>query len=253
MPSMTTAATVASVSDLIAATADLQSKTASMLWFGGQRSAEWDVKPGVFRDGHAPQERNYVHRFRSRAGTRYGDSPKYGDFALWLGLMQHYGLPTRLLDWTRSPLIAAYFAIEPYLYDPNLGLDSAAIWVLQPHDLNVRECGQAVTPAIEANMVAPLLNPAFLHTEPETQSVLAVMASEHDLRMFVQQGCFTVHSDQTALNLRSGSSQYLTRLVVPLQAIRSFAREVEMCGFRKGDIYPDLDHLALELRIQKGA
>lgn len=102
-------------------------------------------------------------------------------------------------------------------------------------------------------MVAPLINPAFDRDEHETGQVLAVMASEHDLRMFIQQGCFTVHSDPTALNMRTDSARYLTKLVIPVEAIRSFAREVEICGFRKGDIYPDLEHLALELKVQKGA
>lgn len=149
-------------------------------------------------------------------------------------------------------MVAAYFALESFMYDPKLEPEAAAIWVLQPHDLNRLECGQDATPAIEADMVAPYLNPAFLHSEPENGKVLAAMASEHDLRMFVQQGCFTVHSDRTALNLRADNQVYLSKFVIPTQVIRSFSREVEVCGFRKGDIYPDLQHLAHELKVQKG-
>ncbi|TDY23568.1 FRG domain-containing protein [Paraburkholderia sp. BL6665CI2N2] len=244
--------TVANVSELIAAISLLNAEVSrSHLWYRGHRSATWALKPTAFRDEHERQERNYVHRFRCRAGTRYSRSPDYDNRALWLSLMQHYGLPTRLLDWSRSPMVAAYFALESYLYDSKLKPETAAIWVLQAHTLNNLECNDEITPAIESQMVAPFLDPAF-DTTPENHKVLAVMASEHDLRMFVQQGCFTVHSDHTALDLRSNSQDYLTKLVIPTDAVESFSREIEVCGFRKGDIYPDLQHLADELRAKKG-
>lgn len=243
---------VSSILGLINKIDSLQKRTSSMLWFRGQKDAGWDISPSVFRDDHRSHERNYVHRFRSRAMTRYANSPKYGEFALWLSLMQHYGLPTRLLDWTRSPLIAAYFALESFIYEKSTTFKDAAIWVLYPHVLNARECGEPVTPAIEADMISSLINPAFLHNAVEKQQVLAAMASEQDLRMFVQQGCFTVHSDVTPLNLREMSYKYLVKFIIPSRSIKGFARQIELGGFRRGDIYPDLDHLAYELRIQKG-
>lgn len=82
--------------------------------------------------------------------------------------------------------------------------------------------------------------------------MLAVMASEHDLRMFVQQGCFTIHSDQTPFNLRKTADRYLSKIVVPASSVKELAHEIEVCGFRKGDIYPDLGNLASELRVRKG-
>ena len=243
---------ITTVSDLIAEVGRLQDHYGVLnLWFRGQRQTTWDLVPSVFRDGHESQERNYTHRFRSRAKTRYAGAPAYGDFALWLSLMQHYALPTRLLDWSRSPLVAAYFAIEAYLYGDAAEVD-AAIWVLQPHGLNGFEIGSDVTPGIEAGMIQNFIDPAFLEESEEPNGIVAAMASEHDLRMFVQQGCFTIHSDRTALNKRERSERWLTKLVITADAIRSFSNELQICGLRKGDIYPDLEHLAHELKVLKG-
>ncbi len=243
---------IANVSELIAHIANLQAKQKTIFWFRGQRDASWNVSAGVFRDDHAEHERNYVHRFRSRAGTRYAHLPRQDELAMWLSLMQHYGLPTRLLDWSRSPLIASYFAMEEALFTRTDPTTDAAIWVLEPHELNVIECGEDVTPNLDARMCEPFVKPAFTHRSREEKKVLAVMAPEHDLRMFVQQGCFTIHSDQTPFDLRPKADRYLHKLVIPKSAVKSFGRDLEVCGFRKGDIFPDLGNLATELRVTKG-
>ena len=74
------------------------------------------------------------------------------------------------------------------------------------------------------------------------------MAVEHDMRMFVQQGAFTIHSETDALNKRQGHSQYLAPLLIKAENVRRMADELYASGFRKGDIFPDLTNLADELK-----
>lgn len=256
------------------------------IWFRGQRDAGWDLEPGVWRAARAngvvavdEYEQNLVHRFRNRAGL-YGQNLKFDERANWLQLMQHHRLPTRLLDWSRSPLVAAYFATESA---SELSLQDeiksdAAIWALAPHTLNDRATGgvYSITPSIESGICAGLVDGAFwgdrrsmagtawrntravarhdLEEAPRSRaSCMAVMANETSLRMLMQQGAFTVHSvGGIPLNRDPDVSSCLLKIVVPAEAVMSFAKQIQACGFDEAGTYPDLDHLASEL-VRAGA
>lgn len=241
-------ATIESVGGLVAEIAQRVRSDNRILWFRGHRCAQWPVQPAIRRGYDNADERNFTNRFRSRAGTRYEQLPGYDNLAAWLSLMQHYGLPTRLLDWTRSPLVALYFALECYIYQDDIEPQDACIWVLEPHALNTHEGFDPVTPSIDAHMCRDMLRPAFYHQGKENQKILAAMAAETDLRMFVQQGCFTIHSFMDAMEQHKGHHKFLTRLLIPASRTRDMAFEIDVCGFRKGDIFPDLQHLADELK-----
>jgi hypothetical protein len=99
---------------------------------------------------------------------------------------------------------------------------------------------------IDSRSAKAMLAPAFKDRKDD-KDVLAVMAVEHDMRMFVQQGAFTIHAARDVLNERKGHSRYLRPLLIPAEAVQRVARETFACGLRRGDLFPDLANLADEL------
>jgi hypothetical protein len=87
-------------------------------FFRGHRSLDWKLETSLERASRrckAPQreyEKRIFEEFRRHAHTYLARTPKDEDTLEWLALMQHYGAPTRLLDFTTSFWIALFFAFE---------------------------------------------------------------------------------------------------------------------------------------------
>lgn len=100
----------------------------SPVWFRGQAVSSWALEPKLMRIDPLPSETYYLNRFKQDASIILPHRPS-GEFE-WMFLMQHYGVPTRLLDWSESPLTGLYFAINGHLDE------DGALYILLPSELN---------------------------------------------------------------------------------------------------------------------
>jgi hypothetical protein len=152
---------VHSIHEIIHAAVEAKLAFSSEIWWRGHARTEWSLRPGVHRvEATGMYEKNISVRFVQRSRARHPNCPPNGDFPAWLFFMQHYGLPTRLLDWTESVLVASYFAVT------EAGDDPGALWCLSPYHLNEKHVGvrRNLTPHHEKAL--PLFLPPFANDAP---------------------------------------------------------------------------------------
>jgi len=240
---------VHSIGELTNEVLALLTKTGLKWWFRGHALASWTLLPRVRRDHTLDQERYLTNEFRPRAAMRYSRPPHGDDYAGWLALMQHYGLPTRLLDWSRSPLIAAYFAMESsQRHSSGLPLGDACIWAVAPSQLNRSMGLEPLLYPLSAERLVSCLKPAIKGPPDTHELVVAAVPSETDLRMVMQQGAFTIHTSDRPMTDIDGAEEFLRQFIIPADAQPHMVLELEVLGIRLGDLFPDLTNLAAELR-----
>jgi hypothetical protein len=115
---------------------DSESDLAGTAWiFRGHKTTKYSLEPTIERvsgqkpDSWAELEWQALKEFRSKARMHLAPSllPP-GDKTLdWLALMRHYGVPTRLLDFSSSPYIALYFALRGRLEEEE---SPAEVWAI---------------------------------------------------------------------------------------------------------------------------
>jgi len=102
--------------------------------FRGERDERWPLYSslsrylknfGVSNLAWPAQEERILRIFKRKAHQYMVQPPDPDDDFQWLALMQHHGAPTRLIDFTWSPYVAAFFALER-------SLDDGVVWALNP-------------------------------------------------------------------------------------------------------------------------
>lgn len=214
------------------------------LWWRGQADSNWKLTPGIFRCGNEKKENNISVLFRLKAKARFSNCPNSDDPFPWLFLMQHYRLPTRLLDWTESPLVALYFAVENVKEDDK----DSVIWALQPYNLNSDQINTEEILSPGNLEVKPIFKEAFRVNEKNPdRRIVAVHTEQIDVRQLVQQSEFTIHGSPTPMEDLIENEKYLGKILVPSSAKKDLRLMLDIFGITRSYLFPDLENLSAEL------
>lgn len=199
--------------------------------FRGQAHT-WPLCPKIGREPYLSKSENemqYLSEFIRQARPFSSTT----DLDMWeqLALAQHHGLPTRMLDWTKNPLVALWFALNEARNDDTW---KPVVWALRGLDF----IDKANDTPFSIRRTA-IYEPA--HITP---------------RIAAQSGLFTVHrrierlGKFLPLEENKTYAEFLTPIFVDPKSIPSLVLSLRSCGIHHASIFPGLEGIAKSMFYQ---
>lgn len=245
--------------------------------FRGQTKSDWPVGPSLLRSN--PDISKFEYKLVRELVSRYpNEFSTDGSMFDRLVRMQHFGLPTRLMDVTKNPLVALYFAVEQSDQDHEDGgviliqgssedrekyYDSDAVSCLAnlanlTHEERESIETSAATTVKEFNKIKavdrlyqfirvekPYFRPAIRRID--LFRPLYVIPKMNNRRLIAQSGGFIIHG----LNRKNGPAYQRSirnrMLIIPSLSKPAIRRSLEQLGFDNSTLFPEIDRASRQL------
>lgn len=211
-------------------------------FFRGHSDATHSLIPTLLRNRiDRDKEHNLYSECYARARRLMPENTNSWEF---LSHMQHYGIPTRLLDWTESLASAIFFALGRTRSSP-------CIWVTNGYLLNkeAEAAKQILVPGIDP--FPDYFDCFVLHDDqgrkpwPFSLPVFLDIPWASD-RIAAQRGYFTFHTESTSLEV--AAPKCVRKVEIPEAAIPGALSFLEHACVNEYTIFPDLEGLARHLK-----
>ena len=229
--------------------------------FRGQAAAEWGLVTAIERTDFVQHykgvESDFVAEFQ-RGARNYLNKDETPEHPIeWLALMQHHGAPTRLLDFTKSPYIAAYFAFEQNgVADEGL----MSIWAMNIHYLRSRSLEKLKDhygPELEASK--DVIDEALFQKifyDNTCSLIFPVEPFRMNRRYSLQQSIFVSTGNSYDPFMKQLSfldddiEKSVIKIEMPAELQKPVLRDLQKMNINRASLFPDLDGYALSLKLR---
>ena len=231
------------------------------VWYRGVSHVKYGLIPKVYRDRLWERHEDYEWwlcvDFENRARPFIPNHHNYSVWD-WYFTMQHYGLPTRLLDWTTGSLIALYFAVRkpentyipsvyfmnPYWFDEFVYKKKNSEGVVYNTDV------KAISEEHESRLLSYLGkwkdSPPF---------PLCIEPAAIDTRIHAQKSVFTIHGkhiDPFRILARHNDEAQIVKIRFSTENASYLKGQLDGMGISEGTLFPGLEGISEDLKWQRG-
>ena len=219
----------------------------SAMMFRGQSDSSWELLPTIARLNSSLSPIKHENGWQGIENSLLGEFQRYASMHLkkepiskleWMIEARHYGLPTRLLDWSTNPLKALYFAVENVSHD---GVDGK-VFVNTPRMWSTSE---KVIGDIEKTNCLDVFYPTVMND-----------------RVLAQEGCFIlfpqIKNDEEFKPLEEGADMNvgiarISGVIVKKEKKAEIRKQLEILGINDMTMFPSLDGISKNIRRSYGA